>query len=175
LSGYNFQVLYKKGSENIAYIISRLDYANQLKPSDDSVAKCKKNVPKIDYVSKNKTNSMISEQQQSPLVQNILSESALVPPKLLSQPHDIGANYSSVDYSLKKNLPPLMVPRSKTINISTPISSQDVPGVYLESKNYILPINFEAVLDKSMHSDTVYAAENITSEGIHIGNLDNAG
>jgi len=50
-----------------------------------------------------------------------------------------------------------------------------VPGVHLESKDYILLINFEAVLDESLYSDTVYAAESITSEGIHIGNFDDAG
>jgi len=101
-------------------------------------------------------------------------ESALLPPKSLLQPHDTGTNFSSVDSSLK-DLLLLLAPRSKTINIGTPISSPDVPRVHLESKNYILPINFEAVLDESLYSDTVYAAESITYEGIHISNLDDAG
>jgi len=48
LPGYQYEVLFKKGSENIFDIISRLDYTNQLKPSDDSVAKYSVNIPKID-------------------------------------------------------------------------------------------------------------------------------
>jgi len=42
-----------------------------------------------------------------------------------------------------------------------------VSETYLEPKDYILPINFEAVLDENLYSDTVYAAvESMTSEGI---------
>jgi len=52
LSGNQYEVLFKKGSENISNIISRLDYTNQLITSDDSVAKCNENIPKIDYVFK---------------------------------------------------------------------------------------------------------------------------
>jgi len=63
LSGYNYEVLFKKGSENISDIISRLDYANQLKLSDVSVTKCNENVPKIDYVFEDKTNPMISSEK----------------------------------------------------------------------------------------------------------------
>jgi len=159
-------------------IISRLDYTNQLKPSDDSVVKCNENIPKIDYVFKNKTNPTISEHQQSLPVQDTISESALLPPKWLSQPHDTGANFCSVDSSLKEDLLPVIAPCSKKINIGAPGFSPDVPEVHSESKDYILQINFEAVLEESLYSDTVYTAECITSEGILTDNFsesDNSG
>jgi len=100
---------------------------------------------------------MISEHQQSLRVQDTLSELAWAPPKLLSQTYDTGANFSFVDSYLKKDLPPVIVPCSKKINIGSPISSQEVQGVHLEPKDYFLPNNFEAVLDEKMYSDTVYA------------------
>jgi len=177
--GYRYEILYKKGSENISNIISRLDYANQLKPSNNSVAKFNKNVPKIDYVIESKTNHTISsEQLQSSLVQDTLSASVLLPPKLDSQALDTGANYNSAEHSLKENLLPLMSDNYKPINSGTPVSSPDVTGVTLESTDYIIPINFEAVLNESLYSDTVYAAESpvyavesATSEGIHNDNF----
>jgi len=102
LSGYRYEILYKKGSENISDIIGKLDYANQLKPSDDSVAKCNKNIPKIYYAIKSKTNPTIpSEQLQSSLVQDTLSESVLLPRKLVFQALDTGVNYNSAEHSLK--------------------------------------------------------------------------
>jgi len=68
---------------------------------------------------------------------------------------------------MKKDPLPLLDTCSKSINIGTPNTTQDVSEVHLEAENdYILPINFEAVLKESLYSDTVYTAEGITSEGI---------
>jgi len=149
-------------------IISRLDYANQLKPSDVSVTKFDKNILKIDYVNKSKTNLTIpSEQLQSSLVQDTLSASVLLPPKLVSEALNTCVNYSPGDRSLQEDLPPLMSIRSKPINNGTPVSSPDVTVVTLESKDYMLSINSEAVLDESLYSDA-------TSEGIHNDNFSEA-
>jgi len=112
-----------------------------------------------------KTNRMISSEPLSPLVQDTLSESALLPLKLLAQTHETDANYSWRDPLLRKYLAPLIVRGSKKINIGAPGSSLDGSEVHREDKNdYILPINMEAVLKESLYSDTVYAAECITSE-----------
>jgi len=94
-----------------------------------------------------------------------------LPFKLLAQTHETDANYSSGDPPLKNVLPPLMGSRSKAINSGAPGSSPDVPEVHLETKDYILSINLETVLEESLYSDTVYAAKCITSEGILTDNF----
>jgi len=165
LEGYDYEVKFKNGADNISDIISRLDYANQLKPSDDSVVKCNENISKIDFIFDSKTNVPITE--QSPQVQDTLSEFTLLTSKSLSESQETGTN-RSVKVSIKKDSLPLMDTCPKPINIGTPITLQDVSKVHLEAENdYILPINFEAVLDENLYSDTVYtAAESMTSEGI---------
>jgi len=66
---------------------------------------------------------------------------------------------------LKENTLSVMGIRSKPINICLKDSSQDVSGTHFEPKDYILPINFKAVLDENLYSDTVYTAtESMTSE-----------
>jgi len=72
-------------------------------------------------VFENKTNPMISSEQnsseqQSPGVQDTLSESSLLPSKLLSQTHETDANYSHGVTPLKSDLPALLLSRSKAIN-----------------------------------------------------------
>jgi len=68
---------------------------------------------------------------------------------------------------LKENPRSVMGICPKPINVCPQDSSQDVSETHLEPKDYILPINFEAVLDENLYSDTVYtAAESMTSEGI---------
>jgi len=96
--------LIQKGAENISDIISRLDYANQLKPSDVSVKKCNENIPKIDFVFKNNPTS--ASEQQSTRVQDTLSESALLLSKLDTLTHE------SVT-SLKNDLAPLVLSRTE--------------------------------------------------------------
>jgi len=121
LSGYNYEVLFKKGSENISDIISRLDYANQLKPSDDSVLKCNENIPKIDFVFKSNPTSGCEQQ-------DTLSESALSLYKLDTQTHE---SVSPGVASLKNDLAPLILSRSKTINSGASGSSPDGSEVHL--------------------------------------------
>jgi len=55
--------------------------------------------------------------------------------------------------------------RPKLINNGTPVSSPDVIGVTFESTDYILPINFEEVLDESLYSETVYAQRVLPLKG----------
>jgi len=77
IEGYNYEVKFKNGADNISDIISRLDNADQLKTSDDSVVKCNKNIPKIDFVFESKTNAPMPA-LQSPKVHEILSKITLL-------------------------------------------------------------------------------------------------
>jgi len=132
LEGYNYEVKFKSGAENISDVISRLDYANQLKPSDVSVEKCKENIPRIYFIFHSKTNAPITE--HSPQVQDTLSKFTFLPSKLLSESQETGTN-SSVEASMKEDPLPLMDTCSKPINIGTPNTPQDVSEVHLEAEN----------------------------------------
>jgi len=80
-----------------------------------------------------------------------------VPPKLVFQTYDTGANFGSVDSSLKK-ISWFPAQKRSISELGAHLGIGLNSEVHLRAKdNYILSINLEAVVNESFYSDTVYA------------------